>query len=580
MPHARFLRWIPTCALLCALPPCAASGPGERALSRHGQVLEQQQREQLQEMQRRALGEAPPPGGAGEVLLPPADGPHIGGDCRPADTIALHGDTSLVPAPVSARITERYAGRCLGAAELETLLASITQSFLDRGLITTRAYLRDDRRGPDPEPDGRVLDIDIVAGTIERYDAEGAIWPGGVFPAKPGDVLNLRDLEQGLEQINRLRSHRARLELRPGTAPGQTVVVVKDEASLPVSLLTAYDNLGTTATGRNAVSAVATFEGLLGANEQISVTRRQSIFPFGGAHRSAATGLRAQLPLGYRTFALDVSRTDYVNTLALPRGARLAVSGATNTYGVGVDHVVLRDQRTRVTVSARLAVQSSRTWADDILLRVASRNLSYAEVGADVTRRIGSGVLGGRVGIAHGLSLFGTRRDPAGLSRELPHAQFTKLTYELGYSDRTGVLPVPGAPLTVSARLTGQLARSSLFGSQQFVIGGPGTVRGFLDHSLSGDSGLLLRTEAGLPWRVQTIPGGPLVGRAYVGFDWGRVGSIARGVPGGALSGVALGVVATWRGMSVDAQLSRAVSAPSPRMREGLLFGMRLTFDL
>lgn len=554
----------------------AYAQPAQALVAEHGsQLIEQQQLERLREDRRRARREPPPNGEVSENVSAPVDVPVIDSDCRPIKTIGWHGDSQWISPDIGARIQQDFVGRCLGTAELENLLALLTEDFVGRGLVTTRAYL------PAQDLAGGRLEIEIVAGVIERYELEGgsddAVWLAGVFPAKPGELLNLRDLEQGMEQINRLRSNRALLELRPGSAPGQTVVVVKNTPGRPVRMLAAYDNEGADATGRHSVSAMVTFDRLLGWNEQLSLMRRQTAFPFDGPHRSEATSLRAQVPLGYRTLLFDFSQTSYVNTLSLPLGAQVAVEGRTQTYGFGIDHVVYRDQRSRVTASYRLAAQSSRTWVDDILLEVGSRRLAFANVGVDASRRMWGGVVFGRVDIVQGLNGFGAMRDAPALARGLPHAQFTKLTYELGHAHNVALGSVP---LTISTQFRGQFARMGLYGSQQFLIGGPTSVRGFLNNALSGDSGLLIRTEVGLPWRTHTAYTGALGGRVYAGFDWGRVSSVARGATGGALSGVAVGVEMSWRACSLNVQLSRATSAPSPRMREGFIFGMRVAFDI
>ncbi|CAG9185201.1 ShlB/FhaC/HecB family hemolysin secretion/activation protein [Cupriavidus pampae] len=547
-------------------------------LLRRDQIIENQQQERLQEDQERALRALPDPEGADlESLAPRVEAPEVKDDaraaCREVRHITIGGDAQRVPADLLERIRKEFEGRCLGAAELGSILTELTRHFIVRGEVTTRAYL------PAPVSDEGDLEIKVVEGVIERYDVDSdrarAIWPRGVFPARPGDLLNLRDLEQAVEQINRLSSNDARLELHPGSAPGQTVVRVQNRTTRPLHLYASLDNLGTKATGRNALSATITVDSLLGFNELFALTRRQSVFPLEGEHRSEATALQAQVPYGYHTFSAQWSRSSYLNTVALPRsGRKLAVEGRTDVLSVGDDRVVYRDGLSRVSVSGRISLQSGETWLAGQSIGVASRDFTFAELGVGGTTRWLGGISTGRVAAVRGLAALGAYHDPAGLPDDAPHAQFQKFTMGLSHARRLRM--TTRHALIVSAQFTGQYSLNTLYGSQQILIGGPGSVRGFLNHTLAGDHGYYARAEASLPWQASHGPN-TVRGRFYAGIDWGTVVNRNAAVPSGALTGVAIGMVANWRALSIDASVSRAVRAPSARMREGTVFGVRVS---
>ncbi len=179
-----------------------------------------------------------------------------------------------------------------------------------------------------------------------------------------------------------------------------------------------------------------------------------------------------------------------------------------------------------------------------------------------------------------GLALLGALHDPAGLPGDLPHAQSGKFTLELGYNRRLSLDSLGGTALTLSTQFSGQRAVDTLYGTQQFLIGGPSSVRGFQNCSLAGDHGYFVRNELGLPWRLPADAFVALAGRVYAGFDWGTVTNRAPGVPSGALSGATLGVGVFWKNVSLDAFASRAVHAPSPQLREGTLLSLRLSASI
>ena len=122
-------------ALLCLSPmnlAHAAPTPGETDLIRERQdrLLEEQRRrlEELKEL----------PGKAAKPILPaaPADT-----RCFPIKDIELKGADSLSDSEKN-RLLKPYIGQCLGVTQLNELLKVITNHYIEKGLVTSRAYLQ------------------------------------------------------------------------------------------------------------------------------------------------------------------------------------------------------------------------------------------------------------------------------------------------------------------------------------------------------------------------------------------------------------------------------------------------------
>lgn len=553
-------------ALICA-PARSQTEPD--AVERQRQVIEREQRERLREEQDRAQREKSPPAGADlRDTLPQADVPALASACRDIREIRFAGDAGDVPPELQREIRTRYAGRCLGTRDLEAILATVTKRYIDRGYITTRAYLasQDLRDG--------TLEVTLVEGRIERFDLDSSRARAQsidlAFPTSPGERLNLRDLEQGIDQINSLSSNKAKLALRPGSEPGQSVVVVENRPTFPLRGVVSLDNSGMSATGRNLASVTLVADGVLGYNEMASLTRRQSI-PDDSRHESDSTGVRFALPLGYFSLSLDASRSDYSTLLRLPSGRNLTAQGRSINGSMALDWVAFRNQSSRASLSARLANQSTDNWLNDIHLDASSRTLSTLELAATAFSRVRGGVLSARLAYLRGLTALGALRDAQDLPRDLPHAQFGKIAIDLGYSRP---FAVAGRTLRWATQFSGQKALDTLYGSQQMVIGSGSTVRGFRDNVLSGDDGYYLHNELSLPWGEE---GAASSGRVYAGYDIGHVASRAWGVESATLSGASLGAASQWNALNLDVSASRALRAPTTLEREGTLYGMRLS---
>ena len=76
---------------------------------------------------------------------------------------------------------------------------------------------------------GGELTILVIEGKVEGIDFSDDVPFAGqklrlAFPGIVGNALNIRDLEQGLDQLNRLPSNDATMELVPGTTAGMSRV--------------------------------------------------------------------------------------------------------------------------------------------------------------------------------------------------------------------------------------------------------------------------------------------------------------------------------------------------------------------
>lgn len=122
--------------------------------------------------------------------------------CFTINRIELKGADSLSPAERDALITP-FQGKCLGVAQLNELLKAITDHYIDKGLVTTRAYL------PQQDLSTGDLQVLVIEGKLEklRSDANSGLSDRELamsFPGQEGQVANLREIEQMVDQLNRL----------------------------------------------------------------------------------------------------------------------------------------------------------------------------------------------------------------------------------------------------------------------------------------------------------------------------------------------------------------------------------------
>ncbi|WP_432653311.1 POTRA domain-containing protein, partial [Pseudomonas aeruginosa] len=69
------------------------------------------------------------------------------------------------------------------------------------------------------------------------------------FPGRTGELLDLRELEQLVDQLSRLPSRQAQLELVPGSEVGGSRVRLKGERDKPWRVSATRNNDGDVSTG-------------------------------------------------------------------------------------------------------------------------------------------------------------------------------------------------------------------------------------------------------------------------------------------------------------------------------------------
>ncbi len=215
--------------------------PGDRDLIRDRQErLLQEQQKRLEELQQLP--------GKGVEAAPPS--PVEEGRCFEIRRIDLEGAEHL-NAEVRQQLLEPYADRCLGVAQLNELLKVITDYYLDRGFVTSRAYL------PQQDLSDGQLDVIVVEGKLEGLDSSSIASERELamaFPGETGQLLNLRELEQLVDQLNRLPSRPAQLELLPGEQVGGSRVALNGERSKPWRVSATRDNDGDRSTGEQQLA--------------------------------------------------------------------------------------------------------------------------------------------------------------------------------------------------------------------------------------------------------------------------------------------------------------------------------------
>lgn len=489
------------------------------------ELQRQQQREAAQRRQDEATPDVRLQGKETAPLAGfPAESP-----CFVIRTVDLDGD--LAQRFTWALAAARPAlGRCLGSQGINTLVGAVQNALVERGWVTTRVLA-----APQDLTTG-ALKLKLVPGRIRtiRFASEApAHGYANVLPARSGDLLNLRAIEQGLENFKRVPGTEADIQIVPGEAPGESDLLIKWKGGRAYRLGLSVDDSGSQATGTYQGGITLSVDNPSGLHDMFYATFNHSLpgdSP-GGEHGTHGYALHYSIPYGWWMASLQLNDYRYRQTVA---GANqdYIYSGTSTTSEFKLARLVYRDAVRKTTLSVRAYQRRSRNFIDDTEVEVQRRRMGGFVFGIGHREFIGQATLDANLAWKLGTSAFGTL--PA------PEEQFGEGTSRPRVLNADLGLNLPlGRTLAYQAAWRGQWNQTSLIPQDRFAIGGRYTVRGFDgEASLSAERGWLLRND--LVW---TIPSTSQ--KLYAALDYGTVsGPSAPRLLGKRLSGAALG----WRG--------------------------------
>ena len=472
--------------------------------------------------------------------------PAPGGPCFEIRDIILSGFEAFKREPEGYR---DLIGSCATAADIAGVLNSINQHYQELGYITTRAYV------PEQDVADGSLEITIQPGRLEGYvygdGAQADARIDTAFPGERGDLLNLRDLEQGLENINGPRSASGRFQLIPGEEPGGSFVQVHVEDKRPWHFDLSLNNTGFDTTGVVKATANLGFDNVLGLNDQLRFSLTSTPFDDRGNKHSDAYSASWNVPVGNWSYGIDVGASDYY--FILPGiNQSYPVEGRSHYATFSAERLLMRNQTAKVYAYGDLKLTRTRTFIDNNEIESQRRRLTIGSLGLRGERSFEQGSkLTWDVGARFGLDAF----DSYVLDKSIVDPEFRLLKARLTYEH-----PLNDAGTLYRGTLVAQLSDDILPGTEQFSIGSWSSVRGFHDDSMYGDSGIYLRNT--VEW--DAYKGADVEVRMNAGLDIGYVEpSALRSWSQDYLVGISLGAdIKIQNQATLTLQVAHALSRP------------------
>lgn len=461
-----------------------------------------------------------------------------------------------------------FAGRCIGVTGLRRIAETLDAKLIETGYATTRVSL--------PEQNlkagkvvlrvhgGRVAEIRMEQPSENPNspkpssdNAWGTWW--NAFPLGAGDILNIRDLEQGVEQMQRLPSQSVGTRIEPGAEPDTSVVVIQRRSGSFLDRLRGgitIDNSGSRSLGRTQLSGYATLDNPLGLNDILSLSASTNAESPGIDHRSQSLAASYSIPFGYSTASFSKTHSRFAQ-IVQGTTARFLSSGESSGDEFRLHHTALRTASSKFGLYAALSSRRANSFLDDVELIVQRRRTTNIETGVTFRHLIGDASVDLELGYRRGMPWRSAQADfPAGAANGLTlRPKIWTLSASYGQPFKLG-----GQSFYYSAAFRGQRTGNTTLSVDQIAIGGRYSVRGFDgDAVLLAENGFYLRNDVFTPVNLT----GGVDSQAYFGIDIGRVsGPSAINLIGNKLAGAVIGLRSKWNALQLDVALATPLYKP------------------
>ncbi len=368
-------------------------------------------------------------------------------------------------------LLDHYTGQCVGKQGIDVLIKGLSQAILARGYVTTRVLV------PEQDLSTGTLKLSLIPGMIRyvRFADEKlrGTWKTA-FPTRDGEVLNLRDLEQGLEQMKRVSSQDVSMQLVPGDLPGESDVVLDVKRGKQWTVVASVDNSGTRATGKLQGNLSLGIDNPLGLNDIFNIGVSQDLEL--GDKRLGSHGWNGfySIPWGYWTATLSAYTNTYYQQIAGVNQTFIA-SGNSKTVDFKLARVLSRSQNDVFGAYVRLSRRFGQSFIEDTEISQQRRNNTMIELGLTDRHYFGGAQFDGSLVYRQGGGGLGAQDDA--------FAAGGGPTYRFKMAALDANLAVPFAigkqPFRYVGTLHGQYTGNTLYYIDDLTIGSRYTVRGF-----------------------------------------------------------------------------------------------------
>ena len=508
--------------------------------------------------------------------------------CFPIHTVTLTGDAAgrfQFALKKALKETGFQSGQCLGAQGVNRIMVAAQNAVIGRGYTTTRILA-----APQDLNSG-TLELTVLPGKVRsvRTDtshndqtraARIAAFQNEI-PLKGGDILNLRRIEQGLENLKRVPTAEADIQIVPADAPDESdIVVAWRQRLLPYRLSLGVDDSGSKTTGKYQGSLTFSADNPFGLSDLFYLSYGRHL-----GHTDAHTDSEGKKTAG--------GTQSYAFHYSVPAGNWLwswnhnyyryhqAVAGINEVYDyngksrgsdIGFTRLLYRDARRKSHIGFKLWQKENQSFIDDAEVEVQRRKTAGWQLSLKHKEYIGRSTLDIGLAYKRGTGMADAIAAPEEVFDE-GTSRMKVITADISYNHP---FQIGRQHFVYDTALHAQWNKTPLTPLDKIAIGGRYTVRGF-----DGESSL--SAERGWYWRNEVAWSFKPAHQFYLALDGGHVsGDSAQYLLGQTLIGAAAGLRGQFQAggsLNYDLFAGKPIKKPQGFSKRTAVFGFNLNYS-
>lgn len=410
-------------------------------------------------------------------------------NCKIVKKLMITNSTILSKNMIT-QLENEIIGKCYGAKKISKIIEKILEFYDLKGHVTTEIETIQSRI------DQGIIELRIIEKKVEEIifndnklsNLQRKLQKFTAFRKIEGKILNQYDLDQGLYQINRLQSNKAKYRIDNGSNHFLNKVYIDNNKKFPARFAVAHDNLGNRSTGVFRSAFSGSFDNLFSLNENLNLAINTNINDDQNTRDIKTYSANFYLPLGYYSFSAEGSKSDFFGKDLSNRN----FSGYSQRYSLILNKLFTDNKEYRISGKIGFTKKETGSYLENVKVSNSQRNLSIFNISVLATYFLNnSSTLFFKPNILKGVNALGAYRDYSFTS---PQLDFTIFKFYLSYQKKINSFNL-SKPITLVSEIDTQIANKTLFGSEQFAMGGYTTVRGFRERNIAAENGFLSRNK-------------------------------------------------------------------------------------
>ncbi|AUQ43264.1 ShlB/FhaC/HecB family hemolysin secretion/activation protein [Yersinia ruckeri] len=401
---------------------------------------------------------------------------HLSPQCLNISSVYIQGNTIFSNDNLP-RIIKKL-NECITIEHVNKLMRDIKNKYISNGYIMVAVDTL-------PLNKKRELGISIIEGAVERIDGtDNRTNPHFLFPGVQGKPLRLSEIDQAIDQANRLQSNQVTLNLLPGSEQGMSIINVNNIDAKPWLLSTSVDNYGYKNVDEWQGKTSLTWDSPFKLSDLVTVNFNRTLENSKNRYKYHYT-LFYSVPYGAYTFSTTLNKSQSRRYEKL-KYQTIMLSNNNERYRIENKYTFHRNSQQINSASANIEHKKINAFINEAKLNINSYQNTVLELGVNHYRKIPNGGINAYLSIEKGIPWLDANRADKQNNRFLPRSDFIKNSIMLSLYRN---FRLADSDYQWNSVLAGQYSHRILPGYEQLNLTERGAVRGFSRSGLTGDNG-------------------------------------------------------------------------------------------